>query len=216
VTLEIGVEAGEARVAVRDTGIGIEPQFLERVFEPFVQIEGGGSSGGIGIGLALARKLVQLHGGRIQAESAGAGQGSRFVVCLPLSAAPEISAPVDGSTSAARRRFLVVDDNVDATVSQAELLRRLGHDVETAYNGSAALEKAQSFHPEIVLLDLGMPGMDGFEVARRLREMPEGRDVLLVAQTGWGQEEDRRRTKAAGFDAHLAKPVDVAALMRLI
>src|SRR6266849_3763550 len=125
----------------------------------------------------------------------------------PLAAAPE--ARERGSAPAARdvpRRFLVVDDNIDATDSQATLLRLLGHQVETAYSGAAALEKARAFRPEIVLLDLGMPGMDGFEAARQLRAMPEGREVLLVAQTGWGQEEDRRRTRAAGFDAHLAKP----------
>ena len=216
VTLEVGIDGSEARVAVADTGIGIEPAMLERVFEPFMQIDDGGHSGGIGIGLALAKALVQLHGGSITAHSAGTGKGSRFVVRLPLAPAAEANADDAARSAEARRRFLVVDDNVDATVIQAALLRRLGHEVETAYNGAAALEKAHTFRPHVVLLDLGMPGMDGFEVARRLRAMPEGRDVLLVAQTGWGQDEDRRRTKAAGFDAHLAKPVDVAALMRLI
>lgn len=219
ITLQVGTAEGAARIAVADSGIGIEPALLERVFEPFVQLERreAGGMAGIGIGLALARALVQLHGGRISAESAGPGQGSRFIVMLPLAAAPE--ARERGSAPAARdvsRRFLVVDDNIDATDSQAALLRLLGHQVETAYSGAVALEKARAFRPEIVLLDLGMPGMDGFEVARQLRAMPEGREVLLVAQTGWGQEEDRRRTRAAGFDAHLAKPVDVAALQRLL
>ena len=115
-----------------------------------------------------------------------------------------------------KRRLLLVDDNIDAATSQAALLRYLGHDVEVAYSGEAALEKARDFRPEIVLLDLGMPGMDGYEVARRLRATPEGADIKLVAQTGWGQEEDRRRTREAGFDAHLAKPVDMAALQRLL
>jgi PAS domain S-box-containing protein len=216
VALRAAVEDGQARVEVQDNGSGIEAAMLERIFEPFVQIERRDVTGGIGIGLALARALVQLHGGGIQAESAGPGKGSRFVVQLPLAKAPEASAAYAPPAHGARRRFLIVDDNVDATDSQAALLRKLGHEVETAFNGPAALEKARAFHPEVVLLDLGMPGMDGFEVARRLRAMPEGSGVLLVAQTGWGQEEDRRRTQAAGFDAHLAKPVDIAELMLLV
>ena len=219
ITLQVGTLEGAARIVVGDSGIGIEPALLERVFEPFVQLERreAGGMAGIGIGLALARALVQLHGGRISAESAGPGQGSRFIVTLPLAAAPEAreraSAP---APRAVPRRFLVIDDNIDATDSQAALLRLLGHQVETAYSGAAALEKARVFRPEIVFFDLGMPGMDGFEVARQLRAMPEVREVLLVAQTGWGQEEDRRRTRAAGFDAHFAKPVDMATLMQLL
>jgi CheY-like chemotaxis protein len=218
VKLRVFVEGGDACVVVQDNGIGIEPAMLERIFEPFVQIERRDSSsvGGIGVGLALARALVQLHGGTIKAQSDGGGKGSRFIVCLPLAAAPELVAEDAAPARGAGRRFLVVDDNVDATVTQALLLRRLGHQVETAFSGPVAIEKARAFRPDIVLLDIGMPGMDGFEVARRLRTMPEARGALIVAQTGWGQEEDRRRTKAAGFDAHLAKPVDVAALMRLV
>jgi PAS domain S-box-containing protein len=219
ITLQVGTLEGAACIAVADSGIGIEPALLERVFEPFVQLERreAGGMAGIGIGLALARALVELHGGRISAESAGPGQGSRFVVTLPLAAAPEArELVVAPAARAVSRRFLVVDDNIDATDSQAALLRLLGHQVETAYSGAVALEKARAFRPEIVLLDLGMPGMDGFEVARRLRAMREGREVLLVAQTGWGQEEDRRRTREAGFDAHFAKPLDMAALMQLL
>jgi len=220
IRLSVAAKGAQACIDVEDDGIGIEPALLERIFEPFIQVERfEAGSGGIGIGLALAKALVQLHGGRISAHSEGPGKGSRFVVSLPRAEAPEAAeaaAPSAVPLRAASRRFLVVDDNVDATVSQAELLRMLGHEVETAYDGQSALRKAQAFRPEVVLLDLGMPGMDGFEVARRLRATPEGRHVLLVAQTGWGQEEDRKRTKAAGFDVHLAKPVDVDALMGLL
>jgi len=219
ITLEVAAVDGEARVAVEDNGIGIEPTLLERVFEPFTQLEERDSlaSGGIGIGLALAKALVDLHGGRISAHSAGRGTGSRFVVHLPRIAAPKAAAT--GAAAIAgkpRRRLLLVDDNVDAASSQASLLRLLGHEVEVAHDGVAALEKARRFRPEVVLLDLGMPGMDGFEVARRLRASHEGRDLKLVAQTGWGQEDDRRRTREAGFDAHLAKPIDLAALERIL
>jgi CheY-like chemotaxis protein len=218
--LSVAAQGAEASIAVEDNGIGIEPLLLERIFEPFIQVQRSeAGSGGIGIGLALAKALVQLHGGCISAHSEGPGKGSRFVVSLPRAEAPaagEAAPPSAVQVRVASRRILVVDDNVDATASQAELLRMLGHEVETAYDGQSALRKAQAFRPEVVLLDLGMPGMDGFEVARHLRAMPEGRDVLLVAQTGWGQEEDRDRTKAAGFDVHLAKPVDVDALMGLL
>jgi PAS domain S-box-containing protein len=218
ITLEITSENGEARIAVQDTGIGIEAEQLEYVFEPFAQVERRESAGagGIGIGLALAKALVELHGGRIRAHSAGRGMGSRFVVCLPRAAAPRQQGVRRTEDKKPRRRLLLVDDNVDAATSQAAVLRLLGHDVEVAYNGEEAIAKAKEFAPEIVFLDLGMPGMDGYEVARRLRSAQEGRPIKLVAQTGWGQDEDRRRTREAGFDAHLAKPVDMASLQRLL
>ncbi|HYY62380.1 MAG TPA: ATP-binding protein [Burkholderiales bacterium] len=218
IRLEISHGEKEVGIAVEDDGIGIAPELIDRVFEPFAQLEAreAVASGGIGIGLALARALVELHGGRITAQSAGQGKGSRFVVCLPRGRVPKVAAVAGAAAKGPSRRLLVVDDNVDAATSQATLLRVLGHEVEVAYDGPAALEKVREFHPEIVLLDLGMPGMDGYEVARRLRASQEGKRVKLVAQTGWGQEEDRRRTREAGFDAHLAKPVDMASLQRLL
>ena len=216
ITLETRREGDKALVSVQDTGIGIEPAMLERVFEPFLQL--GGGRGGIGLGLSLARRLAELHGGRVSAHSDGSGRGSRFIVHLPLTeAAPSAAAAQDrGVLDAPRRRFLVVDDNIDAASSQVTLLRMLGHEAESAFDGSEALRKAASFRPQVVLLDLGMPGMDGFEVARRLRETPEGREAKIIAQTGWNQAEDRRRTAQAGFDAHLAKPVEISTLMETL
>jgi CheY-like chemotaxis protein len=222
IALRITASGGESRISVEDDGIGIDAADLERVFEPFAQVhrrEGAapaGTSGGIGIGLALARALVELHGGAIRAESAGRGAGSRFVVSLPrLERAQPAAAPAKNAGGKPGRRVLVVDDNVDLATSQAAVLERMGHQVAVAYNGPAALDKAREFHPEVVLLDLGMPGMDGFEVARRLRAEHDS-GLKIVAQTGWGQKADRRRTREAGFDEHLAKPVDLAALQQLL
>jgi CheY-like chemotaxis protein len=217
ISVDIAADGKDARISVEDNGMGIDPADLEAVFEPFAQPHRKevAGAGGIGIGLALARALVGMHGGRISAHSAGAGKGSRFVVCLPRSAKAKAAAPKPAPAEKPTRRLLVVDDNVDLATSQASVLRRLGHEVEVAYNGEAALDKAREFHPEIVLLDLGLPGIDGYEVARRLRAEHDG-GLKIVAQTGGGQEEDRRRTREAGFDAHLAKPVDMAALQQLL
>jgi signal transduction histidine kinase len=217
--LEVERADGEARIVVQDNGIGIPPEMLGPIFDTFIQLgsHGGAARGGIGIGLSLSRMLTQLHGGHIHAESRGLGQGSRFTVCLPL-AEPSVEMPPEAphARAATLRRFLVVDDNVDSAASQAQLLRMLGHDAETANSGEEAMRKAARFRPEVVLLDLGMPGMDGFAVARELRRMPETSDAMLIAQTGWGQDEDRQRTLEAGFDAHLAKPVELDALMETL
>ncbi|HLJ91893.1 MAG TPA: ATP-binding protein [Gemmataceae bacterium] len=215
-------QADEAVITVRDTGIGIPSEMLPKVFDLFAQGDRNPdpSQGGLGIGLSLVRSLVDLHGGRVQASSAGRGHGSEFVVHLPIlqqtpPATPETRKPVEHS-SAPAHRILVVDDNKDAAQSLALLLKLCGQDVRTANDGPAALEIARTYVPEIVLLDIGLPHMDGLEVARRLRHDLGLKDTLLVALTGYGQEEDRRRSEEAGFNAHLVKPLDLHELHKLL
>lgn len=218
-------QGGVLVLRVRDTGMGLAPDMLSRIFEPFVQ---SGrvlhrSQGGLGIGLTLVRSLVEMHGGTVQAHSDGLGKGSEFVVRLPiLSEQQHIvgGRPAGGPSAPARaapkRRILVVDDNVDAAESLALLLRLEGHDVWVAHDGPAALTAVNANAPDIVFLDIGMPVMNGYEVAQRLRQRPGVNNVLLVAMTGWGQEEDRRRSQEAGFDRHLVKPVEPEALQQLL
>jgi CheY-like chemotaxis protein len=214
-TVSIGsrAEGGRALIEVRDTGAGIEPDMLGRIFDMFVQEDGTGhrAKGGLGIGLALARRLVELHGGEIRALSKGRGHGSTFELRLPLvDAAPSrtgTGVAEKPRPSLAHRRVLVVDDNVDAAESLAMLLTSMGHEVRVVHNGPAAIEAAQAERPDIVLLDIGMPGMDGREVVKRLRGKPELRDVRIAAVSGFGQESDILRSKEAGFDEHLVKPV---------
>jgi signal transduction histidine kinase/ActR/RegA family two-component response regulator len=214
-------DAQTAVVTVEDSGIGIPPDMLARVFEPFTQLDRSleRSKGGLGIGLALAKRLVEMHGGDIQAHSPGPGQGSRFVVRLPLSpeqtgSGTEVSSsPVPAR---GRKRVLVADDNNDAATSLGILLNDAGYEVRIAGDGSQALETAAQFQPDIILLDIGMPRLNGYEVARQIRRHAWGRKVLLVALTGWGGAEHRQQTAAAGFDHHLTKPVDPAALTRLL
>lgn len=216
-------EGDDAVVAVKDTGCGIPAEALESVFEMFTQGHSQQASGGLGIGLALVRQLVQLHGGSVTARSEGAGRGSTFTVRLPLGAGARTEArpgaaravPVSGPARRARR-ILVVDDQADVASSLAMVLELRGHEVRTAYGGPAALQAFEDFGPEIVLLDIGMPDMNGHEVARRIRAMPHGGSVRLFALTGWGQDEDKLRTQEAGFDKHLTKPVEPALLDALI
>ncbi|HZP85733.1 MAG TPA: ATP-binding protein [Burkholderiales bacterium] len=215
-------EDADAVVSVRDSGIGILPQMLPHVFDLFTQGErtgNGGQSGGLGIGLALVRRLVEMHGGRVEARSEGANRGSEFSVRLPL-AAPFDKASAPPLTSEPvpvfHTRILVTDDNRDAADSQALLLEALGAEVRVAYDGESALQAMSEFKPELVLLDLGMPQMDGFETARRIRQHVNGSDVKLVALTGWGQDEDRERTRQAGFDDHLVKPVSIDQMRPLL
>jgi CheY-like chemotaxis protein len=208
-------------ISVRDNGIGIAPEMLSRVFEMFTQIGGGPqrAAGGLGIGLTLARSLVELHGGSIEARSAGLGLGSEFVVRLPLLSARQPRRPAAEQAEDFRhspRRILVVDDNVDAGQSLGMLLRQMGHEVQVEHDGLAAIEAAQAVRPELVLLDISMPGLDGFEVVRRLRQDPQFRSVRIVAITGRGQDEDRRKSREAGFDAHLVKPLASEELRRLL
>ncbi|HTO06595.1 MAG TPA: PAS domain S-box protein [Myxococcota bacterium] len=204
---------GLAEVTVRDNGVGIPPDLLPKVFELFAQLEEnpGRTQGGLGLGLTIVKQLVEMHGGRVEAHSGGPGLGSEFVVRLPLAkpAALPVAAPRAETANAplAARRVLVVDDLEDSAESLAMLLRLDGHDVHVANDGPAALEAAERLRPELLLLDVGLPGLSGLEVCRRIRKEPWGRDVRIVALTGWGQDEDRRQTEEAGFDAHLVKPV---------
>ncbi|MFN2385097.1 MAG: ATP-binding protein [Thermoanaerobaculia bacterium] len=221
--LEALRDGSEAVLTVRDTGIGIRPEMLPKIFEMFTQADLSldRSQGGLGIGLTLARRLVEMHGGSIVARSAGPGEGSAFIVRLPLTGdrpktvEPPAPAAV-AETASLSLRILVVDDYRDAADGFGMLLRLLGNDVRTANDGLEALRVASQFRPDVVLLDIGLPGMSGYDVAREIRKEPWGETVLLVAVTGWGQEGDRRRSKEAGFDHHLVKPVDPAALMRLL
>jgi PAS domain S-box-containing protein len=211
---------GHVLLRVRDNGMGIPPPMLKRIFDMFTQV--GGTSdhaqGGLGIGLTLVKRLVEMHGGEVQARSEGINKGSEFIVTLPtLREAPP---PVDVNEDSAEpqvepRRILVVDDNRDAAESLSMLLHARGHDVRVAYDGLEAVGAAIAFQPDVVLLDIGLPKLYGYDAARRIRDA-RGNDVLLIAVTGWGQEEDRRRAKEAGFDHHLTKPVDPEAISRLI
>jgi PAS domain S-box-containing protein len=226
-------EGNEAVVRVRDNGIGVPPDVLDRVFEPFVQSEGSlaRSEGGLGIGLTLVRSLVEMHGGRVEAHSPGLGQGSEFVVRLParvpaekpavsatfpgMPAMPEMP-PMDTPFHARGLRVLVVEDNVDAAESLAALLRLWGHDVRVVHDGLVAIDEARRQHPEVVLLDIGLPGLDGYEVAKRLRQDAELDGALLVAMTGYGQPDDRRRSREAGIHHHFVKPVEPFVLRTLL
>jgi len=219
ITLRAERREQELMLWVEDDGIGIPPDLLPVIFDMFRQSPHtvARSLGGLGIGLTLVRRLVELHGGSIEAMSAGSGLGSRFTVRLPLPTAP-VATPVPKPTAVAPvppRRVLVVDDNVDAATSLAELLRHRGHEVRAVFDGSEALEEATRFTPDAVVLDIGLPGMDGYETARRLRQLPGGRHMMIVAVTGWGQDEDRRRSKEAGFDHHLVKPAHPDAIEQL-
>jgi two-component system CheB/CheR fusion protein len=216
-------EGEEAVVRVRDSGVGIPEEVLPHVFDLFTQADRSldRSQGGLGIGLTLVRNLVEMHGGRVQAKSGGPGKGSEFTVYLPAlpsqSKAAEVpQASKQRSASCAGLRVLVVDDNVDSADTLAFILKLSGHDVRTAYAGDTALEEAGSFVPQVVVLDIGLPRMSGYEVARRLREQPEMKASFLIALTGYGQDEDRQRTMSAGFDHHLIKPVDPEKLQFLI
>ena len=211
---------GEVTVSVEDTGIGIPAEELPAVFDLFSQVDRGleRATGGLGIGLALVKGLVEMHGGTVTAESAGPGRGSTFRVCLPAAAQAaeaEAGAPA-GRRAGLRRRILVVDDNRDAAASMAMMLQLLGDEVRTAHDGEAALEAAEAFRPDVVLMDMGMPRLNGYDATRRLRERPWGREMAVIALTGWGQESDRLRSKEAGCDGHLVKPVSLADLENLL
>ena len=225
-TVRLAAEAvtDAVRVVVRDSGAGIHADELPHLFQMFYQssMSRDPSQGGLGIGLAFVRRIVEMHGGHVEASSAGTGQGSEFVVRLPLpegtrrAASAPAARTVKGAASGPMRRILVVDDNQDNAESLAVLLKRGGNEVRTAYDGMGAVSAAQSFQPDVVLLDIGLPVLDGYQAARAIREQPGGKDITLVAVTGWGQEQDQRLSQEAGFDAHLVKPVDFATLNRLL
>ena len=220
--LTVRSEGSTVALSVRDTGVGIVTEMLSKVFDLFTQADRtyDRAQGGLGIGLTLVRSLVDMHGGSVEARSDGSGHGSEFIVRLPLAvgrpAVQEQRRTDILCESVAGRRVLVVDDSSDAANSLKMLLQLLGADVQSSNNGLAALETLETYRPAIVLLDIGMPGMDGYEVARRMRQLSVGQEATLIALTGWGQEEDRRKSNEAGFDHHLVKPVDLGALQALL
>jgi signal transduction histidine kinase len=218
IRVETRAEDNDAVITVADSGAGISAEFLPRVFDLFVQGERtlDRSLGGLGIGLSVAKRLIEMHGGRLTAASPGLGQGATFEIRLPRLERPQEVSGHGERVKATSRRILIVDDNADAANSLSQVLALDGHVAEPVYSAGAALKRAASFAPEIVLLDLGLPEMDGYEVARRLRQRPEFRGVRIVALTGYGQSEDLQRSREVGFDDHLTKPVDFTALERVL
>ena len=220
IALVVEREGNAVAIRVSDSGVGIAAEQFPRIFELFTQIDTAleRSRGGLGIGLSLVKRLVEMHHGTVQVRSAGINKGSEFVVRLPLLAdVPEQALPEPVFTELALvRRILVVDDNRDAATSLAELLQLSGHETHIAYDGLEAVQMAQNLRPDVVLLDIGLPKLNGFEAAQKIRQQTWGKDMVLVALTGWGQDEDRRKSSEAGFNAHLVKPVDPAVLMELL
>ena len=215
-------EEGEVVIRVRDTGIGIPAEKLSQIFELFAQGDRSlaRQEGGLGIGLTLARSLAELHGGSLGATSDGPDKGSVFMVRLPAAERPSVLSNPDrlpgGSAWGSGSRVMVVDDNLELALGLARLLKLLGHDVKMAHDGPTALEAARSFQPEVVLLDIGLPGLDGYQVATILRQECCGRRPRIIAITGYGHEEDRRRSREAGFDYHLVKPIEFRSLVTLL
>lgn len=221
VWLKLTHQDNEAILRVSDNGIGLKAEQLETIFELFMQVDNSAarSKGGLGLGLTLVKRLVEMHGGRVDAQSAGLGQGSTFTVHLPTLATamediPKADLPMNDSSSS--QRILVVDDNVDAGLTLSMLLKLKGYEAHTRTSGRAGIEAAQALQPSAILLDIGMPDLDGYATSRLIREQVWGQDMVIIALTGYGQEEDRQRTRAAGFNGHLVKPVDLALLTKLL
>jgi PAS domain S-box-containing protein len=214
ILLESREEDGQAVIEVSDNGSGISPHLLPRIFDLFVQSDRtlDRSQGGLGIGLSVVKRLIEMHGGTVQARSDGPGQGAVFTIRLPLVQRARLDPQPGESGAVPPRRILVVDDNLDAADTLVMMLRLDGHEVQAVYRGQDALEKIGSFRPQIVLLDIGLPELNGYEIARRIRSLPDGKHVRLIALTGYGQDEDRARAVEAGFDDHLVKPVESAVL----
>jgi CheY-like chemotaxis protein len=216
--VEAARDDGGVMVSVRDTGIGVAPDKLESIFEMFTQVDRRleRSHGGLGIGLTLVRRLVDLHGGSVSARSEGLGKGSEFIVRLPAWEGAREEPPPRKAAEISGRRILVVDDNPHTADSLAMLLELSGNATKTANDGPQALQAAAGFAPQVVLLDLGLPGMSGYDVCRAMRRESWGNGIVIVALSGWGQEDARRKSRDAGFDAHLVKPVEYGALAELL
>jgi two-component system, chemotaxis family, CheB/CheR fusion protein len=215
----------EAIIKVRDNGIGIAPELLPQLFEMFFQADSSldRTGGGLGIGLSVTKRLVDLHGGRIEGYSAGLGKGSEFTVHLPVlkeaekqNDSPKLETPMASAAVPSSHKVLIVDDIADTAEATSELAVSWGHQVAVAHDGPDALEVARKFHPDIALIDIGLPEMNGYELARRLRELPDMGTALLVAITGYGREEDQRAAREAGFNLHFTKPVDPVRLKKLL
>jgi PAS domain S-box-containing protein len=221
ITVRVAADGPAVRIAIEDTGIGLAPDALDHVFDLFSQVDAGAprAQGGLGIGLALARRLARMHGGELEAASPGPGRGATFTLTLPLAAPLVPSRAADDPADAPDAhgcRIVVADDNRDAADSLAIMLKLDGHDVSTCYDGKAAIGMIHALQPDVAIVDLGMPGCDGLEVARAVRHDAEGQSPVLIALTGWGQDEDKRRTREAGFDHHFTKPVELDVLQRVI
>jgi CheY-like chemotaxis protein len=210
----------ELRLTVADSGIGISPELLPRVFDLFSQGEGaaGQSQGGLGIGLALVRRLVEMHGGQVEATSEGRDRGTQITIRLPIETniAAGLRRDADDEAPRVTCRVLVVDDNEDAASTLAMLVKELGGESRSATNGFEAISCVTEFEPDVVLLDIGMPGIDGYETCRRMRQTPSGARATVVALTGWGQDDDKQRALDAGFDLHLTKPADPVKVAQLL
>jgi CheY-like chemotaxis protein len=221
IRLDVESSEGWITIRVRDNGIGISANLLPHVFDLFTQADHSldRKQGGLGIGLTLVKRLIEMHGGHVEARSEGPGRGSEFILQLPrhiVAEQPEMQRSSDRTAVNAPLRVLVVDDNQDAAESLAVLLQLEGHNVAVAFDGPTALSEAAKSHPQVILLDIGMPGMDGYQVVRELRERPATRTAVILALTGYGQPEDRARAKAAGFNDHLTKPIDPTVLMSVL
>jgi signal transduction histidine kinase/CheY-like chemotaxis protein len=218
ISLIVEKQGSDVVVKVCDNGVGISPDLLPHIFEMFIQANR--SQGGLGIGLNLVRKLVEMHGGSVEAHGAESGQGTEFIVrmsvILPHGRSPRERDTVSRNPCPSKYRILIVDDNRASADALAQLLQMQGHDTRTAYDGVKAVEAAATFRPDVMLLDIGLPKLSGYEVARRVRQQPWGESVVLIAQTGWGQEEDKRRSQEAGCNFHIVKPIDIAALENLL
>jgi CheY-like chemotaxis protein len=221
IRLTVERQGNEVALRVKDAGIGIPSQMLPRVFDPFWQVDRTQekSEGGLGLGLTIVKRLVEMQGGSVEARSGGPGKGSEFLVRLPVVASVVQDQSTAGELSAqsgGQHRILLTDDNVDSDTSLGMMLSLMGQEVRTAHDGLEAEEAAAAFKPDVIFLDIGMPKLNGYDTCRRIREHPGGEKMIIVALTGWRQDEDKRRSQEAGFNSHLVKPVEPAALGKLL